>query len=60
MAKEVKRMPRAITNPPSTAVIRVDLRRHRATTIVANSMDMDQLPAPSQPAEMEMEKGFIR
>lgn len=42
-------MPRAKTKPPRTAVILVDLRRHRATTIVANSIDVDQLQAPSQP-----------
>lgn len=42
-------MPRAMTRPPRTAVRRVDLRRQSATTMVALSIDMEKLPAPSQP-----------
>lgn len=41
-------MPSASTNPPMTAVKRVDLRRHNAIITGALNIETAQLAAPSQ------------
>lgn len=61
VAKDVNSIPSASTNPPTTAVNRVDLRRHNAIITGALNIETAQLAAPSQSVDetMKMNKPNI-
>jgi hypothetical protein len=49
IAKEVNKMPKAITSPPMVATNRVDFRRHIAITIEDENNDIAHDAEPIQP-----------